>query len=70
MRPNLVVVSTPILQLHPGVVKAHEPVRVQTFRAELAVKRFNEAVVGRLAGPREVENDAALIGPQVEHPAR
>lgn len=40
--------------------------RVQTFGAKLAVERFDKAVVGRLAGPREVENHTALIGPQIE----
>ena len=40
--------------------------RVQTLSAELAVQPFDEAVVGRFARPREVENDTALIGPQVE----
>jgi hypothetical protein len=42
------------------------PVGVQTFRPELAVERFDEAIVGRLAGPREVERDIVCIGPEVE----
>ena len=63
---DLIQVSTPIFQLRPRVVKAHEPMRVQTFGAKLAVERFDKAVVGRLAGPREVENHTALIGPQIE----
>lgn len=43
--------------------------RVQAFCPKFAVKRFNEAVVGRLAGPGEVEHDALLVGPQIEIPA-
>ncbi len=39
---------------------------VQTFRPELAVERFDEAIVGGLAGSREVERDVVCIGPEVE----
>lgn len=38
MWPDLVVVSTPSLHFRPGVFKAREPVRVQAFGQELAVK--------------------------------
>lgn len=66
MWPDLIVVSTPILHFLPCVVKAQEPVRVQAFASELAVEGFDEAVVGRLAWPGEVQRDIALVGPQVE----
>ena len=56
----LVVVLTPIFQLFLGVCKAQEPVGVQTFRSEAAVERFDEGIVGRLSGPREVECHATL----------
>ena len=39
---------------------------IQTFGPELVVERFDEAIVGRLAGPREVERDIVCIGPEVE----
>ena len=68
MGPDFVVVSTPILHFLPCVVKAQEPVRVQAFASELAVEGFDEAVVGRLARPREVENDALLVSPQIKIP--
>ena len=55
-----------MLHLPAGVVKRQEPVGVQTFRPELAVEGLDERVVGRLAGPREVEHDVPLVGPQVE----
>ena len=48
-------VSTPRLHFLPGVLTAHEPVRVQTFRPELAIER----IVRRLAKPGEVEHDPA-----------
>jgi hypothetical protein len=60
------VVSTPILYFLPGVVKAQEPVRVQTFASELAIEGFDEAVVGRLARPREVQHDTLLVSPDTE----
>jgi len=41
-------------------------VRVQAFGPELAVEGLDEAVVGRLAWPREVEHDALLVGPEIE----
>src|ERR1700710_2397077 len=66
MWPDLVVVSTPILHFLPCVVKAQEPVRVQTFAPELAVERFDEAVVGRLARPREVQHGTFLVSPDIE----
>lgn len=47
------------------VVKAHEPVSVQTFSTEFVVEWFNEAAVGRLDGLQEVEN-SALVCPKAE----
>jgi hypothetical protein len=38
----LVVVSAPTLQLRARIVKAHEPMRVQAFPAQLAVERLDE----------------------------
>ncbi|GAD28176.1 hypothetical protein NBRC3257_3175 [Gluconobacter thailandicus NBRC 3257] len=39
--------------------------RVQILCPELAVEGLDEAVVGRLAGPREVEYASFLIRPQI-----
>ena len=66
VRADLVVVPAPSLQLFAGIRKIHEPVGVQTFRPQLAVERFDEAVVGRLAGPGEVQGDLVDIGPEVQ----
>lgn len=38
VRSDLIVVSTPSIQLFAGIGKAHEPVRVQASRPELAVE--------------------------------
>lgn len=37
MGPEFVIVSTPILHLNAGVVKAHEPMGVQALGSELAI---------------------------------
>src|ERR1700709_1940464 len=66
MWPDLIVVSTPILHFLPSVVKAQEPVRVQTFASEIAVKGFVEAIVRRLSWPREIQHDTLLVSPDVE----
>ena len=39
---------------------------VQAFRPELAVERLDEAIIGRLAGAREIQGDVVCIGPEVE----
>lgn len=52
-----IVVSTPSLQLFARIRKGQEPVGVQAFGPELAVERLDEAIVGRLARPREVQSD-------------
>jgi len=42
--------------------RATEPMSVQVFSPELAVQALDERLVGRLAGPAEVERDAAHEG--------
>lgn len=66
MRPDLVVVSAPSLQLFGRIRKRQEPVGVQALGPEAAVEGFNERVVGRLAGPGEFQGDATGLGPQVQ----
>ena len=61
----LVVVSTPSLQLFGRIRKRQEPMCVQTLGSETAIKRFDERIIGGLAWPEEVQDDPALIGPQV-----
>lgn len=41
---------------------------VQSLSPELGVKRFDEGVVGRFSRAGEVEDYAALIGPQLHFP--
>ena len=65
---HFVVVSTPILHFLPCVVKAQEPVRVQTFGSEATFEGFDERIVRRLTWSGEVERDAAVVGPAVVGP--
>jgi hypothetical protein len=66
VRPALVVEAAPRFDLGPGVGKRQEPVCVEALVAQATVERFDEGIVGRLAGPGEVERDAILVGPAVE----
>lgn len=54
------------LAFYLGVGQRQEPVLVDAFRANLAVEGFDEAIVGRLSRPREVECDTVRISPKVE----
>jgi hypothetical protein len=67
--PFLIVVSTPSLQLIDDIRKGQEPVRTQAFRAESTIERINERIIRGLAGPGEVQRDAALVGSEA-HIAR
>ena len=69
VRSLLIVVSAPSLQLFGRVGKRQEPVGVQTFRAEPAIKCFDIGIVGGFSWTREAEHAAALVGPEV-HVAR
>ena len=66
VRPILVVVSEPSLHLFGRVCKRQEPVRVQALASEAAVECLDEGIVGRLAGPGEVQRHPLRIGPQIE----
>lgn len=66
MRTLLIVVPAPSLHLLPSIFKAHEPVLIEAFNPEAPVEGLNERIVGRFAGPREVENDASRVGLQIE----
>ena len=63
VRPILVVVSAPSLQLFGRVRKGQEPVGVQAFGPEATVEGFDVGVVGRLSWPAEVERNPMHIGP-------
>lgn len=58
-----IVIHAPVLQLFPGIFKAHEPVRIQTFSPQFAVERFDERIVCGLARAAEVQRDPMDVLP-------
>lgn len=74
MRPILIVVSAPILQLFLRVGKRQEPMGVQALRPEAAIEGLNERIVRCLAGTREPEararhefqDDVVPVSPQIK----
>jgi hypothetical protein len=65
MRPDLVAVSAPSLQLFGRICKRQEPVGVHALGPEAAVEGLDEGIVSRLAGPAEVQGDPVGVGSQV-----
>ena len=47
------------------ICKGEEPLRVQAFGTEAAMESFDEGIIGGFAWSGEVQDDAALIGPEV-----
>ena len=66
VRTALIVMPPPRLDLALRVRQRQEPVCVEAFVAQSAVEGLHECVVGRLAGPAEVDGDAVLVSPAVE----
>lgn len=57
---DLVVVPTPFLHLHPGMVKGQESMLVQAFGSELAVEGLDIGVVRGLPWPGQVQDDRQI----------
>ena len=70
MRPHLVVVLAPPLDLGARVRQIPEPVLVEAFVPKLSVEGLGEGIVHRLAGSDEVQPDAASVSPGIEGLAR
>ena len=41
---HIVVVTTPKFDLHPGVVKIHEPMLVEAFQTDAGIEAFDEGI--------------------------
>ena len=67
MRPHLVVVAPPGLDLLPRVGQIEEPVLVQTLVAELAVEALDETVLHGPSGGDEVQLHLILVSPLIHH---
>ena len=66
MKPILIVINAPVLDDLSGLIEAHEPVLVQAFIAESAVKAFHVAVIDRFPWPNKLKLDPAFIRPSVK----
>ena len=65
VRPYLVIVLAPDLDLAPCVSKMSKPMSAQALVAKLPIEALDEAVFDRLARADEVELDTTLIGPGI-----
>lgn len=70
MRPTLIVVPSPGLDLRPGVLERLEPVEVQAFVTERPVEGLDEAVVRRLPGAAEIDSDPVMVRPEIQQAPR
>ena len=66
MRPYLVVVFSPLIDLFLGVLQGPKPVLVQAFIAELSIQAFYKSVLGRLPRLNKCLPGSALLSP-IEH---
>lgn len=66
MWSEFVIVSTLILHLNAGVVKAHEPMGGQALGSELAIEALDVAVICRLARPGKVEHHPLMVSPKIQ----
>ena len=66
MRPYLVVILPPDLDLMLGFVQCHKPVLVEALVAKLAVEALDEAILDRFARPDEIQPDTAPVRPGVQ----
>ena len=69
VRPTLVVLDPPSFDLRFGFLNGLEPVNIQALVPKRSVERFDEAVIGRLARPIEVDRHLVVVRPQIEDPA-
>jgi hypothetical protein len=68
VRAALIIVEPPGFDEVLGLGERGELVSVYTFVSQSSVKRFNEGVFHRCAGPNTVELHAPPIGPLFERP--
>src|ERR1035441_3381004 len=67
VRADLVVVDPPCFDGLSCIVQGQKPVFAQAFLAELAVERFDVAVLHRPSRRDEVERDLVFVSPLVQH---
>jgi hypothetical protein len=70
MRPQVVVLMTPVIDEQTGFFEGTEPVLVKAVIAEGAVEGLDEGVLDGLTGLDVVEVNLAPLGPEVKCLAR
>ena len=63
----MIVIISPSLQHRPYFIQRREFVHIQALVSQSPVERFDEAVLGRLSWPYEVELHPSKVAPLVEH---
>ncbi len=70
MRPQVVVLMTPVIDKETGFFEGTEPVLVEAVIAEGAVERLDEGVLDGLTGLDVIEVNLAPLSPEVKRLAR
>jgi len=63
VRSTHIVVPAPSLDLDLSILKGHEPVGVEAFIPQAAVKRFDVSVVRGLSRSGKIQRDLVIICP-------
>lgn len=69
VRPDGVVLNPPSLDLGSCVLQAQKPRGIEAFLPEAAVEGLDIGIVRGFAGPREVQDDALGVSPEIKVPA-
>ena len=69
MRAALIVLVSPGFDLVPCLRDRIEPMDVEAFVSKGSVECLDEGIVGRLAGPAEVDPHSVMIGPEIDNVA-
>jgi hypothetical protein len=65
VRPVLIVIPSPGINLLTGILERFEPAHVQAFFAKSSVKGFEDRAVGRFTESTEVHQHVIAVGPKI-----
>jgi hypothetical protein len=64
VRPLLIIVAPPSLDLFLNILQAQKPVFIQALLLKTAVKGFDEGIIRGLPRPGKIQDHTLDIGPQ------
>ena len=67
VRPEMIVIDPRVFDLLAGVIQRQAPVRGEALVSKAAVERFDERVVGGIAGTGLIHDHARVVGSAVRH---